>query len=91
MYKVEVIEEFTLAKFDKLKNIVRYNPNKNEEGKLHLKDTFECDEEMKEYLIKTNAKGRPFVKVIEIIPEKETEKTVKEKTRKTTKKQTSVK
>ena len=71
MIKVEVIESFTLNDFKKLKNIVRYNSNLKEEGHLYAKDTFECDKEMADYLLGGNRLNRAFVKVIEVIPEKE--------------------
>lgn len=67
MIKVKVIENFSLGKFNELKNIVRANPRQELEGRLFKGDTFECDEEMVKYLTKTNAQGRPFVEVIEII------------------------
>lgn len=68
MVKVEVIENFTLGKFDELKNIARKTIA--EQGKLFVGDTFECTEEMYEYLTIKNAKNRAFVKLIEYIPEK---------------------
>lgn len=68
MIKVEVIEEFTLEKFDELKNLVRAKKDKNEKGKLYLKDTFECDKKMADYLTGGNSYNRPYVKIIEIIP-----------------------
>lgn len=67
MIKCEVIEEFTLQKFDELKNIVR--ASKEETGRLFVKDTFECTEEMAEYLTGNNALKKTVVKVIEVIPE----------------------
>lgn len=82
MVKAVVIEDFTLEKFKELKNIIRNNPNKDLEGKLYVKDTFECTEKMAEYLTKTNALGRPFIEIIEVVPDKE------EKPRDTTKKTT---
>ena len=90
MIKVEVIEEFTLGRFNELRNIVR--KTKEETGRLFIGDIFECTEEMADYLIKTNKENRAFVKVIEVIPEKEEKKepikktTAKKTTRKTTKK-----
>jgi hypothetical protein len=87
MIKVEVIEEFTLGEFKEIKNLVRYNSNKNEYGRLYLKDTFECDKNMADYLTKSNKLNRPFVKVIEVISQETAKKTA---IRKTTKKQTSV-
>ena len=74
MIKVKVIENFSLGKFNELKNIVRSNPKQDLEGRLFVNDTFECTEEMAEYLTKTNAQGKPFVEVMEIIPEELKEK-----------------
>ena len=67
MIKVEVIEDFTLEKFDELKNIVRKRTN--QVGKLFVGDTFECTKEIADYLIEKNKLNKPFVKVIEIVPE----------------------
>ncbi len=66
MVRVEVIEAFHLGKFNELKNIKRKAIAVD--GQLFVGDTFECTEEMAEYLTKTNAQGRAFVKIIEIIP-----------------------
>lgn len=71
MIKVEVIEDFTLGKFNELKNIERANPNKNEDGHLYIKDRFECNEEMARYLSGENREHRSFIKTIEIILEDE--------------------
>ena len=79
MIKVEVIEEFTLAKFDEIKNIVRKNLSKNENGRLYVGDTFECKEDMAKYLTGENAKNKIVVKILEVIPKKETKKTKKTK------------
>ena len=69
MIKVEVTEDFTLEKFNELKNIIR--KTKGQEGKLFIGDTFECDEKMADYLTGNNPINRAVVKVIEVIPEKE--------------------
>lgn len=69
MIKVEVVQEFTLGKFNELKNITR--KQKEQEGKLFIGDTFECDEKMADYLTGNNPINRAVVKVIEVIPEKE--------------------
>lgn len=69
MIKVEVTEDFTLEKFNELKNIIR--KTKEQEGKLFIGDTFECDEKMADYLTGNNTINRAVVKVIEVIPEKE--------------------
>lgn len=72
MIKVEVIEDFKYAKFDEIKDTIkRYNTNKKEEGKLYIKDTFECDKETYEYLTGNNPIEKVVVKVIEVVPEKE--------------------
>ena len=68
MIKVEVIGEFTLGDFDKIKNsLVR--KSKAENGKLFKGDTFECDEPMVRYLSGENAYHKAYVRVIEILPE----------------------
>ena len=81
MIKCEVIKEFTLEKFNELKNIQRRRINTY--GKLYDGDIFECTKEMAEYLTGKNDKGNVVVKVIEVIPEKIIEK---EEIKKTTKK-----
>lgn len=73
MIKVRVIEDFTLGKFNELKNIKRANFNKREDGHLYVDDVFECSEEMAQYLIEKNAKNRAFVKVVEVVPEEKVE------------------
>lgn len=70
MYKVEVIEYFTLKDFDKIKNIVRSDElNTDKVGKLFVGDTFECDEEMKNYIGGKNHLNKCFIKVLEEIVE----------------------
>ena len=69
MIKVEVTEDFTLEKFNELKNIIR--KTKGQEGKLFTGDIFECDEKMADYLTGNNPINRAVVKVIEVIHEKE--------------------
>lgn len=68
MIKCEVIENFTLGDFDKLKNIVR-NSNIDKYGELFVRDTFECDENMANYLTGANFKKACVVKVLEVVPE----------------------
>lgn len=63
MHKVEVIEDFTLGDFNKLKNIVRKDIV--QDGKLFIGDTFECDEMMKDYLMGNNPQNKTVVKEIE--------------------------
>lgn len=67
MIKVEVIEEFCLARFNELKNIERVA--KEEKGKLFKGDKFECTKDLADYLLGQNKLNRPVVKVIEVEPE----------------------
>ena len=67
MIKVRALQEFTYGNFDKIKNLERYDKEKNKKGTLYEKDTFECTEEQVTYL--TGGCGYVLVKVIEVIPE----------------------
>ena len=67
MIKVEVIEGFTLGDYKLLKNVTRRGAEK--EGQLFIGDTFECDEAMVKYLTGENRYKKPYVKVIEVLPE----------------------
>lgn len=87
MVKVEVIDGFTLGRFDELKNIKRIKVE--EKGRLFVGDVFECSEEMYEYLTKNNAEKRAFVKLIEVKAEKKVKEENKEK-KKTTKRGNSI-
>ena len=72
MIKCEVInDDFTLKKFDELKNIKRKDKSKNQKGKLYIGDTFECTQEMADYLTGNNAINKVVVRIIEIEPKKE--------------------
>lgn len=81
MVKCKVIKKFTLKDFDKLKNIVR-GGIKNNHGELYINDTFECDEEMAEYLTGNNKNKDVVVKIIEVIPKVKKEEIIKEKPKK---------
>lgn len=76
MFRVEVLENFTLARFDELKNIQR--KSKEEKGRLFAGDTFECNQELTDYLLGDNKINRAVVRVIEIIPEKKIQKAINE-------------
>lgn len=69
MLKVKAIKDFTLGKFDELKNIERANPANNEKGKLYENDIFECDNSMADYLMGQNPVKEVVVEIIEVIPE----------------------
>lgn len=86
MFKVEVIKDFHLGRFNELQNIVR--KSKNADGYLYIGDVFECTEDIAEYLMKTNSMGQAFVKVIEIIPAKTEEKEKIEDEKKTVRRRT---
>ena len=91
MIKVEVLQDFTLARFDEIENIER--SRRNETGKLFTGDKFECEKELADYLLGENPLGKAVVKVIEVIPEKveakeepKEEKVIEEKPKTTKKK-----
>lgn len=67
MIKCEVIETFTLGRFNELKNIVRAGVDTK--GLLNVGDVFECEKDLADYLLGDNKLNRPFVKIIEIIPD----------------------
>ena len=67
MIKCEVIENFTLEKFEQLKNVEKVMNRKNNE--FGVRDTFECDKEMADYLLGNNVFKKTVVRVIEVEPE----------------------
>ena len=69
MIKVEVIKDFTLERFNEITNLKR-GSSKDKDKSLYIKDTFECDKKLCDYLLGNNPKSDTVVKVIEIIPEK---------------------
>lgn len=80
MVKCEVIKQFTLSKYNELKNVERKNIVK--EGELFVGDTFECTKEIAEYLTGNNIKKETVVKIIEVIPEEvKEEKSAKKETK----------
>lgn len=85
MIILKVTEDFTLGDFHKLKNIVRYNSHKDDEGRLYEGDEFECDREMADYLMGGNRFKKAYAEIKEIIPEikqevkKETRKPIRER------------
>lgn len=94
MIKLIAEKDFTLQKFEELKNIVRNNLD--EDGKIFKDDTFECTEDMAKYLTGENAQNISVARVIEVMPEEKKEPvkkiakkaTIKKETKKTTKKTT---
>ena len=89
MIRCEVIENFSLKDFDKLKNIERAGTGVY--GKLKVHDKFDCDEEMAKYLTGENDLKKVVVKVIEIKPVEEDKTEQVKPTKKKSKKKESKK
>ncbi len=70
MIRVEVIEQFTLKDYEKIKDTIK-RKSIDVKGTLFVGDTFECDEDMVKYLTGNNEQGKTVVKVIEVEPEYE--------------------
>ena len=68
MIKVEVIEKFSYAKYEEIKDTLK-RKSTDEKGMLFVGDTFECDKETVEYLTGGNPLGKVVVKVVEVKPE----------------------
>lgn len=80
MIRVEVIEKFDLERFNELKNIQRA---KNDvKGSLFIGDTFECAQDLVEYLTGGNKYHKVVVKVIEVVPETKEDTEIKPKKKK---------
>lgn len=95
MIKLQALENFTLERFDEIKNIQRKSIDTK--GKLYKDDIFECDKQLADYLLGANALNRAVVKIIEIMPEtkkevvKESEEVIEEKPKTSKKKKSSKK
>lgn len=63
MIKCEVINMFSLSRFNELKNLKR--KLYNDEGQLYKGDVFECSVELAKYLEPNNV-----IKILEVIPDK---------------------
>lgn len=63
---VVVLHDFTLKDFDKIENVVRYRPYRNEYGWLYENDTFACSKEMFDYLTDVKKFNMPLVKLVDI-------------------------
>lgn len=66
MIKCEVIENFTLENYSKLKNVKKIANRKDNE--FAVGDCFECDEKMANYLLGNNILKKVVVRVIEVDP-----------------------
>lgn len=85
MVVLKVTKEFTLGEFHKLKNIVRANPRKCDEGRLYVNDEFECDKEMADYIRGKNRFKESYADIVKIIPEIKPKQPKISKTKKLTK------
>ena len=65
--KVRTISPFTLKDYNKLSNVEKlFN---REPNAFDVGDTFECDEEMAQYLTGKNEQGLVVVEIVEVIPD----------------------
>ena len=64
MIRCKVIKDFKIKDYDKLKNIKRSKIDIK--GKMFIGDTFECNEEMINYLMGNNIYGEKLIKIIEV-------------------------
>lgn len=72
MIKLEVLEPFTLSRFNELKNIMRKSIDTGEQ--LNTGDTFECEKDLADYLLGKNDYNKAFVKIIEVMPKKKSKR-----------------
>ena len=76
MIKVRTISPFTLKEYNKLSNVKKlFN---REPNAFDIGDTFECDEEMVQYLTGKNEQGLVVVEIVEVIPDVKEKEEVKE-------------
>lgn len=73
MIKVKVIENFSFGRYNEVENIIKVN-GKGISNYFEKGDIFDCQKDIADYLIKTNKFGKPFVQIIEVIPDKKTKK-----------------
>ena len=78
MIKCKVIKDFTLGRFNEIKNLERKS-GKDKKGHLFTNDVFECEKELANYLTGGNDKKVVVAKVIEVIPSKKKKTTKKNK------------
>lgn len=80
MIKCEVIENFTLEKFNQLENVKKVEIRKDNE--FGVGDSFDCTEKMADYLTGNNDLNKTVVKVIEVVPEQVEEAKIEQKSKK---------
>ena len=64
--KCEAIKDFTLKRFDELINYKK--KSQSLKGHIGKGDTFECSQELAEYLSGKNDKGLKVIRILEYIP-----------------------
>lgn len=69
MIKVKVIENFSFGRYNEVENVIKVN-GKGISNYFEKGDIFDCQKDIADYLIKTNKFGKPFVQIIEVIPDK---------------------
>ena len=69
MVKAQALQDFSLGRFDELKNMERANQFRNANGQVYTNDIFECSNELAEYLLGANDSKITVIKVLEVIPE----------------------
>ena len=62
-----------VGRFNEIQELVRHNAENNKEGFIYAGDIFLATPDLAEYFLGKNKMGKPFVKVIEVIPEKSKE------------------
>ena len=80
MIKVQVIKEFTFARYNEIKNLV--SKDRVEDKRLFVGDTFECDKETCDYLMGKNPANMQVVEILEIIPQEIKQESNKKETKK---------
>ena len=68
MVKLEAIESFTLGRFNEITIVER--KGYDQVGLINVGDIFTCKKDLADYLLGNNKHNKPFVKVLEVIPEK---------------------
>lgn len=68
MIKCKVIEDFKMDRFNELKNLKR--ADKDRIKYLYVGDTFECSEELADYLMGNNPIKKKVIKTLKVVPKK---------------------
>lgn len=83
MVRLEVIKEpetvdgLGVTRFNEIKELVRGDPQKNQADKVYVGDKFLATKDLADYFLGKNILKKPFVRVIEVIPEEKSKKVTK--------------